>query len=163
MAVITTDEQFRLAAGVWIPANPAAFQGTASINAAARKIYDERPAPVDVTPSNAALEAALDTANAQVADDTTVVVSSDMARTAKRYLRDQLRSVNPNLGTIFTQMKSYIDSNTQLLLMVNNNIDVLSLAHGWNAANVKNATAASTNIIKAQYVVAAMGIVGVVS
>lgn len=160
---ITTDEQFRLAAGVWIPANPGAFQGTPSIDASARKIYDERPAPVDVTPSTAALEAALDTANANVADDTTVAAASEIARTAKRYLRDQLRSANPNLGTIFTQMKTYIDNNPPLPLMLNNNIDVMALAHGWNAANVKNATAASANSVKAQYVVAAMNVVGVVS
>jgi hypothetical protein len=163
MAVITTDEQFRLAAGVWIPANPGTFQGTPFIDAAGRKIYDERPALVDVTPSTAVLEAALDTANATVADDTTVSASAEIALTAKRYLRDRLRTVNPNLGTIFNQMKTYIDSNAQLLLMLNNNIDVMALAHGWNAANVRNATGASTNQIKAQYVVSAMGIVGVVS
>lgn len=161
MAVIDSDEKFRLAAGVWIPTNPAAFQGRPFVDAAARKIWDERPAPADVTPNAAALEAALDTANASVSDEATVSVSSEIARTARRYLRNQLRSVNPNLGTIFAQMKTYIDSNAQLLLMLNNNIDVMALAYGWNAANVKNATGASTNIVKAQYVEAAKSIAGV--
>jgi hypothetical protein len=161
MAVITTDEQFRLAAAVWIPANPASFQGTPFVDAAGRKIYDERPALVDVTPSNEVLEAALDTANATVADDATVEVSSNIGKIARRYLLDQLRSASPDLGTIFTQMKAYIDSNPQLLLMHNNNINVMSLAHGWNAANVRNATNASTNAVKAQYVEAAKSMAGV--
>ncbi len=161
MAVITTDEQFRLAAGVWIPANPTAFQGTPFINASNRKIYDERPAPVDVTPSTPVLEAALDTANAGVSDETTVSVSSEMARTAKRYLRDQLRSASPNLGTIFSTIKTFVDGNAQLLTALNNNVDVMALAYGWNATNVKNASAASTNAVKAQYVEAAKSIVGI--
>jgi hypothetical protein len=159
--IITTDEQFRLAAGVWIPANPGAFQGTPFVDASARKIYDERPELIDVTPNTATLEAALDTANASVADDATIEVSSNIGKLARRYLRDQLRSVSPSLATIFTQIKSYIDSNAQLLLMLNNNIDVMALAYGWNANNVKNATGASTNAIKAQYVTAAMGIAGI--
>jgi hypothetical protein len=161
MAVIDSDEKFRLAAGVWIPANPGAFQGTPFIDAAGRKIYDERPAPVDVTPSNATLEAALDTANTNVTDDASVSTSSDLARTARRYLRDQLRSANPNLGTIFSTIKAFVDGNPQLLVALNNNIDVMALAYGWSAANVKNATAASTNPLKAQYVEAAKSIVAI--
>lgn len=163
MAVIDSDEKFRLAASVWIGANPGVFQGTSFIDASGRKIFDERPAPVDVTPNTATLEAALDTANTNVVDENSVSVSSEIAHIAKRYFRDQLRSINPPLSPIFTQIKSYIDGNAQLLLMLNNNIDVMALAYGWNATNVKNATGASTNIVKAQYVVAAMAIVGVVS
>lgn len=159
--IITTDEQFRLAAGVWIPANPTAFQGTPFVDAAARKIYDERPALVDVTPNAAALEAALDTANANVIDDTTVSAAADLARTARRYLRDQLRSASPNLGVIFATIKSFVDGNPSLLIALNNNIDVMALAYGWNATTVKNATTASTNAVKAQYVEAAKSIVGV--
>jgi hypothetical protein len=159
--IITTDEQFRLAAGVWIPANPTAFQGTPFVDAAARKIYDERPALVDVTPNATALGAALDIANANVSDEATAAVSSDLARTAKRYLRDQLRSASPNLGVIFSTIKTFVDGNAALLTALNNNIDVMALAYGWNATTVKNATAASTNAVKAQYVEAAKSIVGV--
>lgn len=159
--IIATDEQFRLAAGVWVPANPGTFQGTPFIDASARKIYDERPALVDVTPPTAVLEAALDTANANVTDTNTVSVSSDLARTARRYLRDQLRSANPNLGTIFITVKNFVDGNPQMVTALNNNIDVMALAYGWNAANVKNASAASTNAIKAQYIEAAKSIVGI--
>lgn len=157
--IITTNEQFRLAASVWIPAHTGAFQGTPFIDASARKIWDERPIPFDVTPSNAVLEAALDTANANNADENTVSASSELMHTARRYLRDQLRSANPNLTTIFNTIKGVVDGNAALLVAMNNNIDVMALAYGWNGNNVKNATGASGNALKAQYVEAAKSIV----
>lgn len=159
MAVITTDEQFRLAAAIWIEANPGVFQGTAFVDASGRKIWDERPNPVDVTPSNAILEAALDTANTNVSDEGVVSAASEIMRTAKRYLRDQLRSNNPSIGTIFSTIKGVVDGNAALLATLNNTIDGMALAFGWNAANVRNATGASTNVIKAQYIEAAKSIV----
>lgn len=158
--IITTDEHFRLAAGVWIPAHPELFQGTPFIDASGRKIYDERPNPVDVTPNTAALEAALDTANTNVSDEGTVSAASEIMRTAKRYLRDQLRSNSPSIGAIFTTIKATVDANpATLLIALNNTIDGMSLAFGWNATTVKAATGASSNVIKAQYVEAAKSIV----
>lgn len=157
--IITTDEQFRLAAGVWIAANPGAFQGTSFVDASGRKIWDERPEPFDVTPAAAILEAALDIANASVSDENTVSAASEIMRTAKRYLRDQFRSASPSLSTVFTTTKNFVDANPQLLTAMNNMIDVMSLAFGWNAANVKAATGASTNALKAQYIEAAKSIV----
>ncbi len=157
--IITTDEQFRMAAGVWISANPGVFEGTSFVDAAARKIFDERPAPFDVTPSNAILEAALDTANAAAADEGNVSTASELAHTARRYLRDQFRAASPSLTTVFNATKNFVDGNPALLTTLNNMIDVMSLAYGWNAANVKAATGASTNALKAQYVEAAKAVV----
>lgn len=159
MAVITTDEQFRLSAGVWIPLNSGVFQGKPFVDASGRKIYDERPNPVDVTPAIAVLEATLNTANTNNADDTILSSSSDVMRTAKRYIRDQLRNANPNLGTIFNNIKNSVDGNPALLVALNNNVDVMALAYGWNAVSVKAATALSTNVLKAQYVEAAKSLV----
>ena len=165
MAAITNDEQFRLACSYLVSVGLLPVQGERVIAATARKVYDQRGAGIenqfDITPNTATLESALDSANAAVTDENSVAVSSDIGRTARRYLRDQLRSANPNLGTIFTQIKTYIDSNAQLLLMLNNNIDVMALAYGWNAANVKAATGASSNLLKAQYVEAAKSIAGI--
>lgn len=164
--VITTDEQFALACSYLVSVGLLPVQGERHIIPVERKVYDQRGGGIqnrfDITPNTATLESALDSANANVADENSVAASADIARTARRYLRDQLRSANPNLGTIFSQIKTYIDSNAQLLLMLNNNIDVMALAYGWNAANVKAAAAGSTNAIKAQYVEAAKSIVGAV-
>ncbi len=160
MATITTDEQFRMAAGVWIPAHQGVFLGTSFVDAAGRKIFDERPQPFDVTPPPAELEAALDTANTNSADENTVSASSELARTARHYLRDQLRSNSPNLNTIFTTIKTFVDNNPAVLqVMLNNAIDGMAAAYGWNAVNVKGATGASTNAVKAQYIEAAKSIV----
>jgi hypothetical protein len=162
MAAIDTDEKFRLAASVWMDTNPGIFQGTRFVDAGGRKILDERiNSIVDVTPGIATLESALDTANTNVSDENTVFVSQDIAKTARTYIRNQLRSANPNLGTIFTTIKSFVDNNPQLLTSLNNNIDVMALAYGWNAVNVKAATGASTNQLKAQYVEAVKSIVAV--
>jgi len=157
--IITTDEQFLLAASVWIPANPQAFQGASFVDATGRRIFDERPNPVDVTPESAVLEAALDTALAAIADEDSISASSNIMLTARRYLRNQLRSANPDITTIFNTIKTSVDGNPALLTMLNNNITLMALAYGWNAANVRNATAASTNAVKAQYIEAAKSIV----
>jgi len=81
-------------------------------------------------------------------------------RQGKAYLRNQLLAASPNLATIFTKLKEYIDSNADLLRMQNNSIDAMSLAYGWNAANVKAAAAGSSNAVKAQYLESVKSIIG---
>ena len=159
MAVIDSDEKFRLAASNWIESNPGVFQGTRFVDATGRKIYDERPQPVDVTPDTATLEAALDNANAGVAEEAALQTTRDIAlASAKIYLRNQLRSVSPNPTTIFNTIKGYVDSNASLLLMVENQIDLMSIALVWTTATVK---AGTLLIDRTRYILAAQMVIGV--
>jgi len=85
----------------------------------------------DITPNTATLEAALDSANAA----TTVATTKTVARTlllsdAKNYLSAQLATASPNVQTIFTTVKTYVESNAILTQMMVNQIALFNSAYG---------------------------------
>lgn len=49
----------------------------------------------------------------------------------KLYLRKQLVNANPNVATIYTTVKGYVDGNAHLLQMVNNQIALAETAFVW--------------------------------
>lgn len=112
--VIVTDEDFRLAAAVWIDVNPGAFQGARFIDAATRKIYDEQPAPVDVTPDTAILEAALSSALAALATQQQHDSTVAGMKTAALIDFDASALKNKTPAQIQTFMQNKIDAWTSL-------------------------------------------------
>lgn len=89
----------------------------------------------------------------------------DQARAAiaqgKAYLQKQLVSVSPHtLTQLVSNMKPVVDGNTYLLRMVENKIDVMSVAFGWTAADIK---APDTAIERARYVEAVMQIIALLA
>lgn len=54
-----------------------------------------------------------------------------MLSTAKNYLSDQLGAPNPNVPSIFTQVRDYVDGHPILTQMVTNEITLAQTAFGW--------------------------------
>lgn len=89
----------------------------------------------------------------------------DAARAAivagRKYLQRQLASASPDsLTTLVNTIKPAVDGNTYLLRMVNNKIDVMVLAFGWTAADVKTPTTAAN---RARYVEACCQIIALLN
>lgn len=57
---------------------------------------------------------------------------------ARDYLRKQLLKPSPNVQTIYSTIKSYVDSHPQLLQMVNNELALANLAYGWTITSMNN-------------------------
>ena len=99
----------------------------------------------DVKPSEQVLISAY---NAQVALEAIAQADADsraITKTdVKKYLLEQLTSVNPNVVTIYNNLKPIVDSNTRILNAVTNTINLYSLADG-------QAVDLATNKGKAQY------------
>lgn len=94
----------------------------------------------------------------------------DQARAAlqagKLYLQKQLASATPHtLTQLVSNMKPAVDGNTFLLRMVENKIDVMSVAFGWTAADVKTPeTAPNDNALnRSRYVEAVMQIIALLA
>lgn len=94
----------------------------------------------------------------------------DAARAAlqagKLYLQKQLASATPHtLTQLVSNMKPAVDGNTFLLRMVENKIDVMSVAFGWTAADVKTPdTAPNDNTLnRSRYVEAVMQIIALLA
>lgn len=94
----------------------------------------------------------------------------DAARAAlqagKLYLQKQLASATPHtLTQLVSNMKPAVDGNTFLLRMVENKIDVMSVAFGWTAADVKTPdTAPNDNALnRSRYVEAVMQIIALLA
>jgi hypothetical protein len=141
VATINTDEDFRLAASTWADANPGEFTGTRFIDATGRKIYDETTNPNpppgvllnDVTPSQAALEAALDDALAAIAQQQEIEEARAAITQIRTYLQQQLVKVSPDTpATIVTTIKDIANGNTFLARIMTNQVSVMNSAHGWS-------------------------------
>lgn len=94
----------------------------------------------------------------------------DQARAAlqagKLYLQKQLASASPHtLTQLVSNMKPAVDGNTFLLRMVENKIDVMSVAFGWTAADVKTPeTAPNDNALnRSRYIEAVMQIIALLA
>jgi hypothetical protein len=157
MAVIDTDTKFQDAASVWIAANPGAFSGTPFPNKTERKIYDEQnnPTPppeklfIDVTPSQAVLEAALDSFNTEKAQQAEI----DEARVAigliRTYLQNNLVKLSPdNATTVVTKIKEFANGNTYLARIMTNQVNVMNSAHGWSLTQTPTTAQTRSQYIK---------------
>lgn len=135
MAAIATNDDFRNACEYLIQHAGLVVQGERVIIAGERKVFDRRGAGIenlfDITPDTATLETALDNANAGIADENTVATTASVAKTARRYLRDQLRSASPNVTTIFNTVKAFVDDNPTLSQMVTNQQALMSNSFTW--------------------------------
>ncbi len=161
MAAITSNEDFSLAVGYLVDNGQLPVTGERQIDATARKVYDRRPGElVDITPAQAALEAALDAAQAALALEAARVEAVAALTSGRRYLRTQLEMATPATVTVIVgNIKPIVDGNVILTRMVNNQIDLLSLAFGWTAANVKTPT---TSADRGRYITAVEMIIALV-
>lgn len=165
MAAITSDEDFRMACNWLIDHDQLPVTGEREVNAAERKVYDQT-APgienrVDITPSQAVLEAALDSALAAVASDNELREARAALEQGRIYFRNQLVSSTPhNPQTMVGNIKPVIDGNAKLLNAITNQVNLLVLALGWTSADVLNPT---TNPNRARYLMACQLIFGTVA
>lgn len=156
MAQIQTDEHFRLAAAQWLDDN--SIQG-ATIDATGRKIFDNFNA--DITPLEAVLEAALDVALIDASRQQEIEQAYVAIADGNEYLKNQLISATPhNVTQLVSNIKPVVDGNTFLLRMVNNQIDLMSLANTWTAASVKNP---ATNPDRARYILAVESVIALLA
>lgn len=96
----------------------------------------------DITPDTVTLEAALDSANAEISEsETKAIARTLMLSDAKNYLSNQLQSASPNVQTIFNTVKAYVDNNPTLTQMLTNQIALFNVAYGVTI-NPSGATAA---------------------
>lgn len=55
---------------------------------------------------------------------------------ARDYLKKQLVNPNPNVSTIYTTVKAFVDNRPQLLQMVTNNLNLCRAAFVWGALDL---------------------------
>lgn len=120
MAAITTDQDFVLAVSYLVDTGQLPVTGERYIDAAARKVYDQRPGElVDITPIQSVLESALDAARLQVNSDTSLQNARDIAlKQARKYILGQLRNPSP-VATIYNTVRPVVDADPELPTMVN--------------------------------------------
>lgn len=134
------NELFLQAAGWWSDHNPGVFQGTPYPDKLERKIYDETTNPnpppgllyADVTPSQAVLEAALDSALAAIAQQQEI----DEARAAiiqiRQYRVQQLVKAAPDTpAQQVADIKDIANGNIYLTRIMTNKITEKNSALGW--------------------------------
>lgn len=143
MATVDTAEKFALACGWLVDNGQLPVQGARFIDAPARKVYDERVGSnVDITPNTVTLEAALDSANAQLTTAQTQAIARTLLLSdAKNYLSNQLQTASPNVTNIYNTVKAYIDGNATLTQMLMNQISLFQTAYGVTI-NLASPTAA---------------------
>lgn len=157
MAAIDSDEKFALACNWLIEQGQLPVTGERQVIPVERKVYDAVPNPnpppgqllTDVTPSQAVLEAALDSALAAIAQQQEI----DQARAAlaeiRQYLLRQLVSASPDSPTVqVATMKAIANGNTYLAQIMSNQLTAMNAAFGWSLTN--NPT---TNQTRLQYIV----------
>ena len=110
----------------------------------------------DIEVTLATLQTVVDDHNPDLTEDQQLKEAALVAiEHGRRYLLRQMLSSNPNLGTIYTTIKSAVDSNTYLQQMVTNKLALMSLAYTWTI----NLTT-PTNVDRARYVEAVVQIAG---
>lgn len=128
MAAIVTDEDFRKAAGQHISTN--AILG-ATVLATDRKIMSAQN--VDITPSQAVLEAALDTALAEATGDSEIEQARRAVVLIRQYLQRQMVKISPDTpAQQVTAIKQLANGNTHLANVMNNQIAEMNDAFGWS-------------------------------
>lgn len=148
MATIPAGEEghelFLQAAGWWSDHHPEAFQGTPFPDKLERKIYDETENPdpppgllrEDVTPSQAVLEAALDSALAAIAIEEAREEARLLLVQAKEYIRTQLESTSPSTAqqqvAILLPYVSGVNANAFLTSRMTKLIGLANTAYGWS-------------------------------
>jgi hypothetical protein len=166
MAEIVTDEDFAKACNWLIDNGQLPVTGERSVIASERKVYD-RTAPgienrIDITPSQAVLEAALDAALTAAVQQQEIDEANTALIQGREYLKRQFVSATPHtLMQLVNNIKPVVDGNTFLLRAIENKIDVMSVAFGWTAADVKTPdTAPNDNALnRARYIEAVMQII----
>lgn len=167
MARIDSEQKFRAAAAQWLAGRTP--QGVWFVDAGERRIFDETPDPTpespgrvryaEVTPATPVLEAALDVALVNAAADTALETAQSVALTqAKVYLRNQLRTVNPDTTVIVPQIKNYVDNNTTLVRMLTNQVNLMNAALGWTL-DLNPLTAQS----RTRYLLAVEAVIGLIA
>ena len=69
---------------------------------------------------------------------------------ARNYLRKQLLNPSPNVAAIYNTVKSYVDANPHLQVMVTNNLNLCQNAFGWGVLDL----IAPTAITRQRYLIA---------
>lgn len=141
MAAIDSDEKFALACNWLIEQGQLPVTGERQVIPVERKVYDAVPNPnpppgqllTDVTPSQAVLEAALDSALAAIAQQQEI----DEARTGlakiRQYLLQQLvRAVPDTPLQQVAAIKGFANGNTYLGNVMTNQINEMNDAFGWS-------------------------------
>lgn len=131
MATITTNDDFVNACNYLIAQGQLASIGARFIDAVNRVVIDEDNNS-NITPNTATLEAALDSANTEIADNLALKAAALVAVTqGKDYLRRQMLKASPNVNDVYTTVKNVVDANTYLAQMVNNVVAINSNAYAW--------------------------------
>lgn len=82
---------------------------------------------------------------------------------ARDYLRKQLLNPSP-IGTIYGNVKGYIDGNSHLATMMDTRLSLVQDAYGWNPANLKApAVGAAGNADRRKYLECVFGILAVLA
>lgn len=127
MAAIVTNEDFRLAATEYLRANN--ITGATPLPAE-RKIMSAQN--VDITPSTPVLEAALDTALANKAEEDAIRDARAALTRVRVYLRNQLMSSTPhNPQQLVSNIKPEVDGNVKLTQMMTNQLAITNPIMGW--------------------------------
>lgn len=166
MAVIQTDQHFLLAASHLADTGQLPVTGERFIDASARKVYDERlsePEPedrlIDVTPSQQALETALDAALLVIAEDNEIEQARDAILAGKLYLRKQLLKASPPTpAAMVAVFKPIVDNNVRLTNMMTNQVAAMNSAFG--TAITLNPT---TNPTRNGYLIAAEAVIALLT
>lgn len=155
MATIVTDSDFNDAASYWLTAN--SITGATKIPAD-RKIFSSTN--VDITPSTAVLEAALDSFLIEAALQEARDAAAEALITGKVYLRAQLEKTPgtlPSLTVIVTNnIKPVIDGNPVLSNMMQNMLNLMNPAYTWTPTVTMSP---ANDLARARYLMAAITIV----
>src|SRR5688572_30782041 len=131
MAAIDTDAKFQDAVGWLVNAGQLPVTGERQIVAAERKVYDATPNPTpppgqllnDITPSQAVLEAALDSFNAEQAQQAEIEEARAGLAQVRQYLLQQLvRAIPDTAAQQVTAIKGFANGNTYLTNAMTNQI-----------------------------------------
>jgi hypothetical protein len=97
MAAIVSDEDFKMAVSYLVDTGALPVQSVRFIDAHNRKVWDERAGGnVEITPSTPALEAALDSANANLTVESSEATQAQTARNALKSLMTGLHGLSAN-------------------------------------------------------------------
>lgn len=135
MAVIDTDEKFALACNWLVDNGQLQVTGERQVIPSERKVYDAVPNPnpppgqllTDITPSQAILEAALDSALAAIADAEELAEAIAHLEEGFVFLRQQLDDDTPaSLTTMTNNIKNRVDNNAYLTRWMTRYLNVWS-------------------------------------